>query len=473
MQRKFATFLTVLSVTIGMSMVVSIYVLKQAALNGFTVSQTGIDLVVGPKGDPLSLVLQGVYHKGQPQGTLPLWFYDEMKKHPAVSYAIPVSLGDSYAGCRVVGTSGEIFTKYEYITGKKFKFSSGGPFTEDFQGVIGASVAKLQDIHVGDKIQYSCGLSEGTADEHAHELTVVGILKPTYTPSDWLIYVSYQSYIHLHEKHDHSEHEHQNTHEKDAHHEKGQEHDKHDTCDINGHDDHKSHKEKHVVCAHDEKENNKAHPESSHGAKVVGITDGKHDARKVSLLLVKAKSNLGVVQLHRRINDGQIATAAIPSAEIRNLFEIVGGVTLALHALSALVIIVAAIGIMVAIYNSISERTHDIAVMRALGASRRTIEDMVLAESGLTCFVGGVLGIFMGYGIVLLTAPLVTRYTNTNIMLNLSDLFAPIHSTFRLPLIIAYGLGLFLLALLVMLAGVLPAKKAYKIDVAGNLAGMR
>jgi len=480
-QRKFASFLTLLSVAIGAAMVVSIHVLKQAALNGFTLSQTGIDLVVGPKGDPLSLVLQGVYHKGQPQAALPLWFYYDLRKHPAVDYAIPISLGDSYQGCRVVGTSREIFSRFEYIEGRKFAFSEGGPFTGDFQGVVGSAVAKHQKIKVGDTIKYSCGLSEETADahpEHEHKLKVVGVLKPTYTPSDWLIYVSYQSYVHLHEKGGHHDHEGHKGHDHSSHagkHEANELHD-HKAHDEKGHD-HKAHEEKGHDHEHGHKDEQKGdyriQQEKPADGGVVGITDGRHDPRKVSLILVKAKAPLAAIALHRRINDGQIATAAIPSREILNLFDIIGGVTLALHAISMLVILVAAVGIMVAIYNSMSERTHDIAVMRALGASRRTVEDIILTESALTCVVGGVLGIALGYAIVFLSAPLVTRYTNTNIFLRWSDLADPISRRLPIPLIAAYALGLLVLALLGMLVGLLPARKAYRIDVAGNLASTR
>ena len=430
-QRKFSTLLTMASVAVGVALVVSIHVLKQASLNGFALAQTGVDLVVGPKGDPLSIVLQGVYQKGEPQAKLPMSFYEELRKHPAVDYVIPVSLGDSYRGNRVVGTSEEIFSKYEYIAGERLRFAAGGPFAGEFEGVVGSAVAKEQKLKIGDSIQYTCGLTEAVAQEqeHAHKLKVVGILAPTRTPSDRLIYVGYQAYVHLHQRGededaDHDEHEH-------------------------------------------------ATPAASASQPVVAIGEGKHDPRGVSLLLVKAKSNLGAIQLHCRINDGQVATAALPSREIQNLFAIIGGVTLALHAISVLVVVVAAIGIMVAIYNSMSERTRAIAVMRALGASKRTIEDIILTESALICVVGGLAGLALGYAIVFLAAPFVARYTNTNIVLQWSDLVSRQANSLQVPLVILYALGMLCLALLGMLVGLLPARRAYKVDVAGNLTGAR
>jgi len=488
LQRKFSTLLTMLSVAIGVALVVSIHVLKQASLNGFTLSQTGIDLVVGPKGDPLSLVLQGVYHKGQPQAKLPLWFYYELQEHPAVKYVIPISLGDSYRGHRVAGTSTEIFSKFEYIEGRRFRFARGEPFTKDLEGVIGATVAAEQKLKIGDSVQYACGLYEETADsqpEHTHELKVVGILEPTYTPCDQVIYVSYQTYIHLHEHiedeaddHDASHGEAAHTHEAEAPKETPHEHAATPGSKAAGHD-HEAHAHEHDghACPH---QHGMALPASRKldvkrpaDGGFVSIAGGKQDIMATSLLLVKAKGALGAVQLHTRVNEGHVATAAIPSREIMNLFAIIGGVTLALHAISALVVVVAAIGIMVAIYNSMNERTHAIAVMRALGASRDTIESLILTESALICIIGGVVGLILGYAVVFAAAPLVTRYTNTNILLQWSDLRQPISQALRIPLYVAYGLGMLVLALLGMLVGMLPAKKAYKVDVAGNLTGTR
>ena len=60
-----------------------------------------------------------------------------------------------------------------------------------------------------------------------------------------------------------------------------------------------------------------------------------------------------------------------------------------LLALAGLVIVEAGMGIMVSIYNSMSDRRRDMAVMRALGAGRRTVLTIVLLESILLALAGG------------------------------------------------------------------------------------
>ena len=87
-----------------------------------------------------------------------------------------------------------------------------------------------------------------------------------------------------------------------------------------------------------------------------------------------------------------------PIREINSLFELfVGPMQMLLLALTVLIVVVAGIGILVSIYNSMSERRREIAVMRALGAGRETVMLIVLLESILLSLAGGLLGWVLGH----------------------------------------------------------------------------
>ena len=156
------------------------------------------------------------------------------------------------------------------------------------------------------------------------------------------------------------------------------------------------------------------------------------------------------------INEGQVAQAVAPAPVITELFDgIVGNVQLLLLVLAVLVVVVAGIGILVSIYNSMSERRHEIAVMRALGASRLTVMAVVLTESILLSLGGGVPGLLLGHGLIGVLGPTIAAQTGVVV----STLQFDPAELILIP-------GLIILATLV---GFLPAMSAYRTDVAKSL----
>ena len=156
------------------------------------------------------------------------------------------------------------------------------------------------------------------------------------------------------------------------------------------------------------------------------------------------------------VNREPTAQAVAPSQVISDLFErIIGNIQKLLLVLAVLVVVVAGIGIMVSMYNSMSDRRHDIAIMRALGASRYTVMSIILMESILLSLGGGALGLLIGHGLIGALGP--TIADQTGVIVNVWDF-----QTIELILIP----GLVLLATLV---GYLPAMYAYKTDVVKSL----
>ena len=155
----------------------------------------------------------------------------------------------------------------------------------------------------------------------------------------------------------------------------------------------------------------------------------------------------------KTINDGAEAQAAVPGDEISQLFEgTIGDIQWVLLLFAVMIVIVAGIGIMVSIYNSMSDRRQEIAVMRALGADRVTIMLVILLESILLSLGGGVLGLLLGHGVIELLGPLIAERIGMSV--NLLQFRA-------MELVLIPGL-----VVLASVVGYLPAVAAYRTDVA-------
>jgi putative ABC transport system permease protein len=408
--------------------------------------------------------------------------------------AIPQTLGDGYQApngtmFRVVGTTPELFDKIEYGrksdgTPLKYEFQPGGRNMKDasqlhgeafhdaaFEAVVGSIVAAQSGLKVGDEIQPTHGIG---AEGHKHEgFKLVGILKPTGTANDRAVFINIEGFYrleghalaesaedkaaekaHAANEHGHDEHEHARGEEHGDDKHAAEEHKSEARPQTDG--DHKGEAEH-----HDEHDEHDAHDEHhhhhEHATEPLPI-----DQREVTSILVLCKDALGPMALDMQINKGKdrIAQSVAPAREVSVLLNsIVGPVRIVLLVLTILVVIVAGISIMVSIYNSMSERSHDIAVMRALGASRSAVMGIVLVESILLAVGGGLLGILLGHAIIGLASPYIVERTGISVSLLEFDW----QELVLIPALVA----------LASLVGFLPALAAYRTDVAKALAGSR
>jgi putative ABC transport system permease protein len=177
----------------------------------------------------------------------------------------------------------------------------------------------------------------------------------------------------------------------------------------------------------------------------------------VTSILVLAGNDFSAESLRTTINEGETAQAVSPIRVISDFFKtLVNGVSIALLALTVLIIVVAGVGVMVSIYNSMNDRRRDIAVMRALGAGRQTVLSVILLESVLLALGGGLLGFLLGHALVGVLGPIVEAFSG--VTLGFMQ-FVPYE------LILVPGL-----IVLAALAGFLPAMSAYRTDVAKALS---
>jgi putative ABC transport system permease protein len=451
-QRALASSLTALSMALGVAVMIAVIVIHSVTVRQFSQDAQGYHLIVGGKGGSLQLVLSTVYYLGQPLYPIPYSYYKKFvdgEFKDVTEVAVPECLGDSYQApdnsvFRVVATSPDLFEKIHYGTNpdgslKSYEFEPGGRNFKTknfFEGVIGSVVAYHSGLKVGDTFQPSHGLAGGS-DLH-HAVKIVGILKPTGTANDRALYMNIEGFYLI------PGHALSPQHEEEA----------ADGNDQGGAD--------HKESAAEEEHEHELERELDRQLELGQAKPLPEDQREVTSILVLCNSPMGPSFLDMKINKGKgrIAQSVAPSREVTTLLDrIVGPIRIVLLVLTILIIIVAGISILVSIYNSMSERSHDIAVMRALGASRGAVMAIVLVESILLSLGGGLLGMLLAHTMIGLISPYVEAQTGVTLGLFQFD-------PKEMMLIPA-------LVVLASLVGFLPAVSAYRTDVAKALAGSR
>lgn len=421
--RALASTLTGLSMALGVAAVICVIVVHSIVDRQFSQFAQGYHLIVGGKGGAMQMVLSTVYHLDRPLYPIPWTHYEKFTEGEyaeLTDVAIPYCLGDSFSAdnqiFRVVATTPDLFDKINYSTTEdgtpiKYEFREGRNFRQDqfFEAVIGSVVATHTGLKVGDNFNPTHGIgSDG--DKH-EEFKIVGILEPTGTANDRALFANMEGFYLLKG--------HAATPREDAPVE----------APVYGFD--------------------------AAGEQVQALPRSQ---REVTSILVNCKNDLyaGTLELKLNKDPDSIVQAVSPLSQVTKLLNtFVSPIQLVLLVLTILIVLVAAIGIFVSIYNSMSERSHDIAVMRALGASRLAVMLITLFESILLAVFGGLVGIVLGHLLIGVASPFVESRTGVAL-----DMFQ--FDWQELVLIPA-------LVLLAALVGFLPALSAYRTDVAKSL----
>lgn len=297
-----------------------------------------IDLVVGAKGSPLQLILSSIYYIDFPTGNIPLKTAQELAHSPFVKRAVPLAQGDNYQGIRIVGTDSNFVSIYKLKTG------SGKFWKDDFEVTIGSTVASNQKLKLGDTFFGAHGLTGSTDIHKTHAYKVVGILTPQGNVTDNLILTNIASVWRMHEDH--------------------------------------------------EKEEAAEHHATSQPRpdRVAG-----NEEKEITALLIQYRSPMSVVMFPRMVNQSTVLQAASPAMESTRLFSLIGVGVDTLQWFAVLIMLIAAISVFVNLYNSLKERSYDLAIMRTLGASRGQLFQIVIFEGVLLTFAGTVIGIVLGH----------------------------------------------------------------------------
>jgi len=454
-QRAVASWLTAISVGLGVALIVAVLVVHRVVDHSFRRGAQGYDLIVGAKGSALQLVLDTVFYLGQPVDLIPHSYYREFVEGrfvPAVRVAIPICTGHDYKGFRCVATIPDMFERLTYLDNREFRFREGRNFYPEnyFEAVAGYTAAKKLKLKVGQEIRPT-GYGETGSKQHEDEpFTIVGILEPTGTPIDRAIFLNLEGFFRC------AAHQVGPSYEESLLRESefrvveadrgGQTQRSEGETDSNPGADHLGNE-----AVENQHECDATCDDHHHGE--------EEESRRLSAILIVSDIENNpqlAMALPRIVNEEPFAQAVAPAKVIAELFDgIVGNVQRVLLILAVLVVVVAGIGITVSIYNSMSERRHEIAIMRALGASRGTVMAVILLESILLSLGGGLLGVFMGHTLVALLSPTIAEHTGVIV----SGLEFQLVELILIP-------GLIALATVV---GYLPAVMAYRTDVAKAL----
>ena len=366
--RKVSTILTIFSLALSTCLVVSMDKVRQGARSGFSQTVSGTDLIVGARSSPTQLLLSTIFQMGVVQNNLSYETYENIAEHPAVKWTIPIAMGDSHRGRRVLATTGALFSQYMHHGDQKLAFSSGKPFASASEAVVGSEVASQFGYKVGKEIVVSHGISRGDLVDHHdnHPLTIVGVLQPTGTPLDRTVFVDLLAVDQIH---DHGS----ESHDDEA------EHSDHD--DHEGHD-HASHED------HDEE-------------------DDDHPVDSLSAFLLGMQTRGDVLTMQRMIQDfaEEPLSAVLPAVGLSELWRSLRLYDRVLFLMSLLVLAIALINMLVAIYSSLDARKREMAIYRSLGASPQKIGALYFFESLLLSALGIALGVVSSYLLLFLLRP--------------------------------------------------------------------
>lgn len=423
--RALNTALNILLLTLSVATLVILVLFSSQLAERFERDAQGIDLVVGAKGSPLQLILSSIYQVDVPTGNIPLATVDLLRADPTVAEVIPLALGDSFRGYRIVGT------EPAYVENFGGVLAQGQMFAADYQAVIGAQVARETGAGLGQKFVGSHGLS---GDGHDHEETpfeVVGILAPTGTVLDRLIVTPVGSIWAAHgfeappaegSTDDHDGHDH----------------------DGDGQQDH---------AAHDHEPDDHAPVETEHTAHAGG------GDLEVTALLIKYRSSMAAVRLPNFINKQTELQAAAPAVEMTRLLSLLGVGIDAVRAFAILLMATSGLSIFVALYSALRQREGDMAMLRVMGARPGAIFGHIVLEGVLLAAAGALLGVAVGHAVVAASAASFPQLRDMGLT---AARFEPAE---LMIVMAAIGMG--------ALAALMPALKVFRVDIAKTLADTR
>ncbi len=352
------TILNSLLLALGMAVITVLLLFNRQLQQKIEENVRGIDLVVGAKGSPLQLILCSIFHVDFPTGNIKLNEAEQLARHRLIKSAIPLALGDSYQGYRIVGTT----RAYTDLYGAEL--DNGTWWSKDLEVVAGANVAAFARVQVGNTLVSQHGLSEEGHAHDAHQMVCTGVLKKTGTVLDNLLFTNVGTVWAVHEEH-------------------GQ-HEDHHTADS-----------------------------ITNPSPLVPTIAAGDSTREITSLLVEFRNPMAAIQLPRFINTQTNMQAASPAFETARLFSLLGVGADVLMGFAYVIIFISGLSIFIALYNSLKERQYDLAIMRSMGASRTQLFVSIVAEGITLTAVGSLFGLMLGHGVLWLFTETVQQSSQT------------------------------------------------------------
>lgn len=425
--RPVTSLLTVASVALSITLLLGVEQARRGMRESFTGTIKGTDLVVGARGGTLQLLLGAVFGIGSPTGSVPYAVYEQWAAHPAVKWTVPLAIGDSHRGYRVVGTTPGLFEHWRYRSAGRLTFAEGRPIANETDVVLGSEVAARLGYRLGSQVTVGHGLNAvaGLGDHDAHPFTVVGILAPTQTPLDRALYVTLDGIEEMH----------------------GEE----PAAPGSG-----------GAPAMPGAAPQPAMPGASAPPVMPGApappNQFQDEPRVLSAFLVGTKTRFETLRLQREINQykAEPLTAVIPGVTLAELWRTLGTVEGGLRLVGALTIVIGLIGMLVSLYSSLEARRREMAVLRAVGARPRMIVSLLVLESGMLTLLGCVLGLALVTGGFALAQGMIEARTGVHIPVQAPGTLEWIY----IGVVLAAG----------VIVGLVPAWRAYRSSLADGLS---
>ena len=369
---KFTSIILILAVAVAVTLLTSVASINTGVEEGSLSRLENYEMIVGAQGSPFQLVLSTLYHYETPAGNINYELYEMIKDNPDLNNVVPISLGDNYAGYRIIGTTENYFLKYN---GLDNAIKDGKAFKEANEVVIGYNIAEDMELSIGDTFYSIHGFSAD--DGHIHddfEFEVTGILEKTNSSDDYYIFANYEAYWLLHD-HDHDDHSHEHDHNDDHHSHEHDHNDDHHSHQHDHNDDHHSHE--HDSCDHD------------------------HTDDEITAILISSEDIVVLSELKNNIENNQDfqAQAIFVNQVFRQLMNIFGDGTAIANIISYIVLFMAILAIFISLLNSVLARVNELMIYRILGSSRLIIIKIIVLESTIISLIGIIIGSIAGFAI--------------------------------------------------------------------------
>ena len=358
LNRRVTAGLTLLAIALSIAMLLGVEKVRRDARGAFANTISGTDLIVGARSGAIQLLLYSVFRIGNATSNISWESYREIEQYPHVRWTVPIALGDSHRGFRVMGTSRGYFEHYRYARTESLAFAAGGPFDGVFDAVLGTEVAQRLGYGLGDELVMSHGAGDVSFIEHDDKpFRVTGIIAPTGTPVDRTVHISSEGFAAM-------------------------------------------------------------HVDWQAGAPVFGLESTSDDLRAMDLTpksvtaaLVGLDSKIAIFRVQRRINEyrAEPLLAIIPGVALQELWDLMSVAENVLRVVSSMVVVTGLLGMLTVILSSLEARRREMAVLRSVGARPVHVFALFMSEAGMLALLGAAAGVVLLYVALLIGQPIVAR----------------------------------------------------------------
>ena len=358
LNRRITAGLTILAIALSVAMLLGVEKVRRDARGAFANTISGTDLIVGAPSGAIQLMLYSIFRVGNATSNISWKSYTEIAGFPRVRWTVPIALGDSHRGFRVMGTTHAYFEHYRYARTEALSFAQGGPFDDVFDAVLGAQVAQRLGYALDDELIVSHGAGKVSFLDHEDKpFRVAGILAPTGTPVDRTVHVSIEGFTAM-------------------------------------------------------------HVDWKAGVRIPGLTITADEARAMDLtpktitaFLVGLDRKTSIFSVQRKINEyrEEPLLAIIPGVALQELWDLMSVAENVLRVVSSMVVVTGLLGMLTVILSSLESRRREMAVLRSVGARPLYVFALFMSEAVMLSLLGVAAGITLLYMVLLAGQPIMSR----------------------------------------------------------------